>query len=88
MIIPEEIELVGGPYDGVIIHPGPNCMHTVLDQLDAQHFPWSGPVLPDNGDLFEDEGFIIVGGQQLGEAMYQMESEHRWQYVPMEAALT
>lgn len=82
-MIDQEIELVAGPFDGVVLHPHSGCLHTVLEHLDAEQFPWSGPSMPNHVEFLEDT-VLLVGNDQLGDALYRSESGRRWQYVPME----
>lgn len=86
-VIPAEIELIGGPYCGIILHPSAGCIHTVLERLsEPEQIGWTGAVTPTEGDWLEP-GLVLIGGRQLGDALYRMESERRWQYVPMETSL-
>jgi hypothetical protein len=78
-LLPEYLELVGGPYDGFQLHPAAGHVYTVLDQLPQQQFPGSTS-MPNNFMIWDTDLLLMMGN--AGEAVYRMESEHLWKYVP------
>lgn len=76
MIGPSWVELVGGPYDGVIFDMRTGITTSVLvgfaptDQVD----------LPTQFQRIENEAVLLDG--RHGEALYEQLSDRRWGYVP------
>lgn len=76
MIGPDWVELIGGPYDGVLFDAVSGITLTVL----IGYGPTDIEDLPTQYRRLEPETMLLDGPH--GEAVYEQLSENRWNYVP------
>jgi hypothetical protein len=85
-LLPDRMELIHGPYDGIIYHPRTRQFFSTLHELEEIHGGTGNMSTPTQFGVY-DHDLVLVGGN-ASLAAYRRQTENRWTYVyPAEAAV-